>query len=86
MKKIDFQQRINELAKKYNNKKIVIYGGGVLFSTAMQYYDFSKLNIIGIADKKFKNKDETLEGYQAIPSKHSVKNRSRCCTNCDFQC
>ena len=34
-------------------KSVVIYGAGALFEEAFKKYDFSKLNIIGISDRKF---------------------------------
>ena len=55
LKKQNFQKRIDKLSKKYAGKKIIIYGGGKAFELMCQNYDFSKLNIIGIADIKFEN-------------------------------
>lgn len=52
-KKINAQKQINKLAKKYKNKKIVIYGNGIYFQALNENYDLSKLNIVAIADKKF---------------------------------
>jgi len=55
LKKKNFQNRINKLAKKYQNKKIIIYGAGVAFDAISDNFDLSKLNIIGVSDIKFKD-------------------------------
>ena len=47
------QKQIDKLAKKFKNKKVVIYGAGIYFQIIKNNFDISKLNIIGIADKKF---------------------------------
>jgi len=51
--KKNFQKQIDKLSQKYKNKKILIYGAGLLFSVIYDNYDLSKLNIVGILDKKF---------------------------------
>lgn len=61
-KNVNAQQQINKLAKKFNNKSIVIYGAGEYFNILNSNYDLSKLNIVGICDKKFemdKNANQT---------------------------
>jgi len=65
--KKNFQKRIDKLAQKYNGKKIVIYGAGLLFNVISDNYDLSKLNIVVIADQKF-YEEETPEfkGFKAI--------------------
>lgn len=47
------QKQIDKMAKKYKNKKVVIYGAGEYFQLIEQNYDLSKLNIVAIADLKF---------------------------------
>ena len=60
-KEVNAQKQINKLARKYKNKKIVIYGAGEYFRILKENYDLSKLNIVGIADKKFEtNKDANI--------------------------
>ena len=49
------QKKIDKLARKYKNRKIVIYGAGQFFCEIMDNYDLSKLNIVAICDKKFEN-------------------------------
>jgi len=64
---INFQKNIDKLVKKYKNKKILIYGAGKFFTDIAENCNLSKLNIIGISDKKF-HKSEINEfiGYKAI--------------------
>ena len=49
------QKQINKLAKKYKNKKIVIYGAGIMAETLFNNYDTSKLNIVAVCDQKYKD-------------------------------
>ena len=65
-KEVNAQKQINKLAKKYKNKKIVIYGAGEYFKLLKNNFDINNLNIVGIADKKFETKKEDVYGYQTI--------------------
>ena len=67
LKKKNFQKRIDKLAKKYADKKVIIYGSGMGFVAVKENYDLSKLNIIGIADMKFDNDGEFM-GYKTYDS------------------
>lgn len=58
----NFQKRIDSLAQKYKNRKIVVYGAGSFFRAIFSNYDLKKLNIIGIADMKF-HKSPVEEEY-----------------------
>ncbi len=66
LEKKDFQRRIDELARKYAGKKIIVYGAGMMFSLIQENYDTSKLNIIGVADKKLTTMDDKFKGFQAM--------------------
>lgn len=61
----NFSKTLPKLVKKLKNKKVIIYGSGLLFQVAQNYYDMGKLNIIGISDRKFigHSSDETFLGY-----------------------
>ena len=61
------QKQIDKLAKKYKNKKIVIYGAGEYFDLIRENYDLSELNIVGISDIKF-DTDKSLNktNYNAL--------------------
>lgn len=58
LKKKNIQNRIEELAQKYKDKKIMIYGAGKVLDLMIKNYNLNKLNIIGIVDKKFNNSNE----------------------------
>ncbi len=61
------QKQINVLGKKYNGKKIVIYGAGDYFLFVRDNIDLSCLNIVGISDKKFEvSKEENPSKYPAL--------------------
>ena len=66
LEKINFQKRLDTLAKKLKDKKIVIYGTGLFFQTLIKNYDLSVLNIVALSDKKFSNheENETFLGYK----------------------
>ena len=61
-----FDKTYPKLVRKMKNKKVVLYGAGIFLETIMKYFDLSKLNIIGIADKKYSivNNEETFFGYK----------------------
>jgi len=66
--------RFDSLQTKYINKKILIYGAGLNTKRLMNKFDFSKLNIVGISDKKFENsKIAEIFGYKIIPPSY-IKN------------
>lgn len=63
------EKRIDELKSLIGNAKVIFYGAGLIFQDVIQNYDISKLNIIGISDKKFKNEELNSEylNYKVIP-------------------
>ncbi len=62
---IDLQNKIDQLSKKYKNKKIFIYGAGIIAKCVLENFDLSRLNIIGICDRKFKdNEKEKFYQYE----------------------
>ncbi len=66
LKNYDIQKKINNFAKKYKNKKVIIYGAGKLSDYIFNNYDLSKLNIIAVADKKFIKSDEKFNNINGI--------------------
>jgi hypothetical protein len=50
------QKRIDELAQKYKNKNIVLYGAGIFLDVIFQNYNLSALNIVAVSDIKFQEK------------------------------
>ena len=53
LKRVKFKKQLENLKLQLTNKKILIYGAGILFETAFKNYDFSGMNIVGISDKRF---------------------------------
>ncbi len=67
LEKCNAQAQIDNLAKRLQNKNIVIYGAGKYATTIFKNYDLSRLNITAIADKKFENNSrQTFWGYKCI--------------------
>lgn len=48
-----YQKQLDNLAKKFRNKKVVIHGYGALFRLIEKKFDLRQFNIVGITDKKF---------------------------------
>lgn len=59
-----FQKQTDIFAKKYNNKKIMVYGAGSFSKDIFEACDLSALNIIGVADLKYTN--NSLEDFFGI--------------------
>ena len=68
LESINFQKQLDDIERKYKNKRILIYGTGLLFSTIVENYDISKLNIIGVSDLKYDIYDENrlCHGYKIV--------------------
>jgi len=66
LKQINFKKVLNNFIQEIGTQKVLIYGAGLLFKTAVENYDFSKLNIVGISDKKFEeeNAPEQFIGFK----------------------
>lgn len=60
------KKRIEQLARKYKNKPVVIYGAGLLARAVLENHDLSGLNITAVADNKFTGTGEMFCGYPAI--------------------
>ncbi|MBR3605379.1 MAG: hypothetical protein IKL52_05065, partial [Candidatus Gastranaerophilales bacterium] len=61
LKKVNFKKEFYNLKNTLKNKKILIYGAGILFETIYKNYDFSDLNIVGISDKKIESENSAKE-------------------------
>ena len=53
LEKHQYKKQLDNLAKKFRNKKVVIHGYGTLFKLIEKKYDLTRFNIVGIMDKKF---------------------------------
>lgn len=64
----EFDKILKKLSHKLKNKKIIVYGAGILFQTIVRDYDLSCLNIVGICDKKYSScdKNKTDLGYKIV--------------------
>lgn len=60
-----FDDDINGSINELNGKKVVLYGAGDEFVTLAEKYQFDKLDIVAIADMKFKQEEEFM-GFKAI--------------------
>lgn len=61
LKSLNFEKKLEILKEKYAEKKIILFGMGVLLDAIIDNYDLKKyLNIVGISDKKI-TKDESYE-------------------------
>lgn len=58
LKQFNFGKHLAKLTKKLQNKTVVIYGSGAFFEVIKKFYDLNGLNIIGIADNRFRGHDE----------------------------
>jgi len=67
LKKVNFENQLKKMGEIYKDKRVLIYGAGLLFETIHRNYDLSALNIIGISDKNKTSEDiQTLYGYQGV--------------------
>ena len=62
----EFKTHLTDLLKSLEGKKVLIYGAGIAYADLKLKYDFSKLNIVAIADKKFEE-ETVLDRIKAIP-------------------
>lgn len=74
---VNFEKTLAKMSKKLRNKKVMLYGAGTFFETIKEYYDISKLNIIGIADKKYETDKETKEflGYKTYAPNEIIEEK-----------
>ena len=58
MSAINEKDYINRLSKRLKNKKVLIYGAGLVSKILFENYDLSKLNVVGISDRRFENSED----------------------------
>ena len=73
--KYNFEKRLKELKTKLKDKKILLYGGGLLLELICRYFDLSSLNIIGVVDKKCNSVNHSAKicGYDAYSPKQILE-------------
>jgi acetyltransferase-like isoleucine patch superfamily enzyme len=76
----NFEKHFEKLCKNLKGKTVVIYGTGKMFQTIAKNYDLTKLNIIGVIDKKYFLEDEgNLDfGFPIIPYNKCYDIQSDC--------
>jgi len=74
VQKNQIQKKLDKLAKKYKNKKVVFYGASGFLAEIINACDISKLNIIGIADKKFED-GESFMGFPAFSAEKFLEQK-----------
>jgi len=65
-KKNNLQKKIDELARKYRGKKVLVYGAGIIFDVVSDNFDLSLLNISHVSDVKFQSAG-IYKGYKTVP-------------------
>lgn len=63
------KSKIDFIRENYKNKKVLLYGAGKFASVIFEELDLSGINILGISDKKFMNKDlkeDFFKGYKTF--------------------
>lgn len=66
LKKEKIQEKLYNFSEKYNGKKILIYGAGLMTQVLFENFDLSSLNIVAITDIKFKEHSK-FNNIDAIP-------------------
>lgn len=68
LKENRFEEKLQKWENEYKNKKVILYGCGLLFDQIIENYDIAKkLNIIGVCDVKYeKNKPDNYLGFNTI--------------------
>ncbi len=72
---VNEQKYLDDLSEKLKNKKVLLYGAGLISNVLLENYDLSKLNIVGICDKKFEkeNREEFFYNLKTY-SPNELKN------------
>ena len=66
-RQINAQKQLDNIKEKFKDKKIVIYGAGLMSQILFKNFDLSKLNIIAICDNKYNKKsDEKFFSYSTL--------------------
>ncbi len=74
LKKSSIQKQIDRAVKKYKNKKVLIYGTGLLSEAIFRNYDLSALNIVGIVNIKYGSMSATSFLDKSYISLQEIKN------------
>lgn len=78
---VDQEKKLGQLLKKYKNKRVIIYGLGLIANILLEKYNLSHFNIVAVADRKFKQGDKFLK-YDGI----SMQDIPQYCPDVIFIC
>lgn len=56
---------LKNLSTKLKNKKVVVYGGGIVSNVLFDEYNMSQFNIVAVCDRRFSG-DEKFHGYKTV--------------------
>lgn len=70
-----FEKRLEKIEKLVKDKRVIVYGTGKLFQYAINNYNFSNINIIGISDLRYLQAHSGTNdlGYKVILRQDIVK-------------
>lgn len=63
---LNFSKHYDKLCQKLSQKSVIFYGAGLMFDYFYKNYDLSRLNVVGIADKKFEINN--VKSYKNVPA------------------
>lgn len=70
-----FQNKLDNIAKKYKNKKVILYGTGKVCDLILRNFDISKINIVAVSDRKYTDETQIYEGFKTIPPEKIAENK-----------
>lgn len=74
LKELGFQKHLDKLQNKLQNKKIAVYGAGIMTDEILNSYDLKNFNIIGFADKKFNGEEKYFDYNTFSPKQLAEQN------------
>ena len=66
LQKLNFQQTLKHFCQTYQTQKCIIFGAGDLANVAFDFYDFSGLNIVAVADRRYIFENEYYRNFKGI--------------------
>ena len=68
LKEHNFEAKLEQWSRLYKNKKVILYGCGLLFDKIVELYDVkNKLNVVAVCDVKYeKNKPDSYLGFNTV--------------------
>ena len=67
LEELKFEKHLKKLSQKFKNKKIILYGTGIMLDYIVDNFDLSSFNIVAVTDIKYLTfKEESYKGYKVI--------------------